>query len=407
MSKETKYLKDICKIKSGKRIPKGFDFSEEETHYPYIRARDIKEGKINTSELVYLTDQVYEKIKKYIVNTNDVVITIVGASIGDVAFVDKCLDGVNLTENAVRLTEFDESVNSKYVFYTLNTEKYRNLMQQYAGGAAQPKLGIYKVESIPIELPNISIQNKVVDILSSYDDLIENNKKQIKLLEEAAQRLYKEWFVDLRFPGYENTEIIDDVPQGWRKGQACDFYEITIGKTPPRAEKQWFTSDGHGIPWVSISDMGNTNSYVFTTSEYLTEDAVKAHNVKIVPQGTVLLSFKLTVGRVTITGSHMCTNEAIAHFRISDEYLREYTYFCLKNYNFDSLGSTSAISNAVNSKLIKAMPYILPSKDVLIDFSKLVNPYLEQIKYKQKQNIQLAEARDRLLLKLMNGEIEV
>lgn len=263
------------------------------------------------------------------------------------------------------------------------------------------------LQELQVIFPPLEKQRKIASILSAYDDLIENNQKQIKLLEEVAQRLYKEWFVDLRFPGYENTPIVDGVPQGWKKGQACDFYEITIGKTPPRAEKQWFTNDGHGVPWVSISDMGNTDAYIFTSSEDLTEDAVKVHSVKIVPQGTVLLSFKLTVGRVTITGTEMCTNEAIAHFRMSDEYLREYTYFYLKNYNYDSLGSTSSISKAVNSKIIKAMPYILPSKKVLIDFSELVNPYLEQIKYKQKQNVQLTEARDRLLPKLMSGELEV
>ncbi len=101
-------------------------------------------------------------------------------------------------------------------------------MQQFAGGAAQPKLGIYKVGSIPLEIPPIETQNRIASILSAYDDLIENNQKQIKLLEEAARRLYKEWFIDLRFPGYETVKIIDDVPEGWMQRSLADIC-IKIG----------------------------------------------------------------------------------------------------------------------------------------------------------------------------------
>src|SRR5699024_8626737 len=109
--------------------------------------------------------------------------------------------------------------------------------------------------NVPLWLPQMDVQNHIVNILSAYDDLIENNQKQIKLLEEAAQRLYKEWFVDLHFPGYEHTKIVDGVPEGWKKDRADSFFDITIGKTPPRAEQQWFTDTKKGIPWVSISDM--------------------------------------------------------------------------------------------------------------------------------------------------------
>lgn len=400
-------LKDICKIRSGKRLPKGTDFSDTATDYKYIRARDIKAGKIAKSELVYITEEVYNKLSRYIVNANDIVITIVGASVGDVAYVTSEFDGINLTENAVRLTDFDDCVNSKYLMYILNSQKYWDLMQQIAGGSAQPKLGIYKIESIVVNLPKREIQDKIVSVLSTYDDLIENNQKQIKLLEEAAQKLYKEWFVDLRFPGHETTPIINGIPEGWSRGSADSYFDITIGKTPPRAESQWFTDMNNGIPWVSISDMGDSNTYLFETSEGLTEEAVKRHNVKIVPAGAVLLSFKLTVGRVSIASTDVCTNEAIAHFRINDERDREYVYCYLTNYHYDSLGSTSSISKAVNSKIIKAMPFVMPNKELLAKFSKIASPIFEEIRIKQKMCLDLKQARDRLLPKLMSGELEV
>ena len=216
MKWEKVHIADICEIKSGKRIPKGFDFSPITTEYRYIRAKDIKKGKIDCSELGYISKDVKNKIAKYIVQKNDVVISIAG-TIGEVGYVPNELDGINLTENAVRLTNFTKSVYSKFVLYWLMTEQSYEYMNSVAAGSAQPKLGIYKIEQIPISLPPLDIQHRIADILSAYDDLIENNRKQIKLLEEAAQRLYKEWFVDLRFPGYEHTKNVDGVPEGWKK----------------------------------------------------------------------------------------------------------------------------------------------------------------------------------------------
>ena len=221
-------IKDICKIKSGKRLPKGTDFSEKPTKHKYIRARDIKNGKIDGSDLGYISEETQKKIERYIVNTNDIIITIAG-TIGEVALVSKKFDGVNLTENAVRLTEFSKDVCPEFLAYILKSPERKEYMEQVAGGSAQPKLGIYKIEAIKVDLPDVQIQHKIADILSAYDNLIENNQKQIKLLEEAAQRLYKEWFVDLRFPGHENTKIVDGVPEGWTTNPIQDFISYEIG----------------------------------------------------------------------------------------------------------------------------------------------------------------------------------
>ena len=225
-------------------------------------------------------------------------------------------------------------------------------------------------------------------------------------MEESAQRLYKEWFVDLRFPGHENTKIVDGVPEGWEKKKAQDFFNMSIGKTPPRIEKKWFTDDKDSIPWVSISDMKDI-TFVSYTSEKLTKEACDKFNVKIIPVGTVILSFKLTVGRVAITSIPMCTNEAIAHFSKEGNNWRAYTFYYLKNYNYDSLGNTSGISKAVNSTIIKNMPFLLPSENILDSFEEHVNSYFARINNISTQIQLLTEARDRLLPKLMSGEIEV
>ena len=299
----------------------------------------------------------------------------------------------------------EEELNIRYLCYALNQQL--RLLKTMSSGSTTKFLTVRMLDNLDIPLFGINIQTQIVNILSAYDDLIENNQKQIKLLEEAAQRLYEEWFVDLRFPGHENTEIVDGVPEGWKKNRAEKFFEITIGKTPPRTEKRCFTTGKNGIPWVSIADMGNSGMFVLNTAENLTDDAIKQYNVKVIPKNTVLLSFKLTVGRVAIAPNDICTNEAIAHFKGRRECEREYTYFYLKNFHYDELGSTSSISKAVNSKIIKAMPFIMPSEKLLKEYSSKTKDIFDLIICKQKMDNNLKIARDRILHKLMSEEVEV
>ena len=300
---------------------------------------------------------------------------------------------------------FEGVANTRFIKYCF--DRLQRDCKQISQGTAQDNLSWEKLSTIKFCIPEYKEQCRIADILSAYDDLIENNQKQIKLLEEAAQRLYKEWFVDLRFPGHENTKIVDGVPEGWKKNCAEKFFEITIGKTPPRTEKRCFTTGKNGIPWVSIADMGNSGMFVLNTAENLTDDAIKQYNVKVIPKNTVLLSFKLTVGRVAIAPNDICTNEAIAHFKGRRECEREYTYFYLKNFHYDELGSTSSISKAVNSKIIKAMPFIMPSEKLLKEYSSKTKDIFDLIICKQKMDNNLKIARDRILHKLMSGEVEV
>ena len=396
-----------CTVTSSKR----FHLSDRSNEgIPFYCSKEIikkVEGEI-ILECDYIKEEAYEEIKKKygVPKCGDLLITTRGSY--GVPYIYRADDKFYFADgNLTWLKDFDEQLYSKFLYYWILSYEGQKKIDAIAKGTAQKAVPILSIKNLEIYVPSINKQRKIVDILSTYDELIENNQKQIKLLEEAAQRLYKEWFVDLRFPGYENTSIIDGVPEGWNINRADFFYDITIGKTPSRNDKQCFVKQNIGVPWVSISDMGNINSYVLNTAENLTREAVKKYNVKVVPPGTILLSFKLTVGRVAITSTEMCTNEAIAHFYINYDYQRTYTYFYLKNFKYNILGNTSAISKAVNSQIIKAMPVIMPKQEVIKEFSGYVTPILEQIKNKQILCLKLTEARDRLLTKLMSGEIEV
>ena len=358
-----------------------------------------------------------DEVKESVVGVNDYL------DYGDIVFVrsngNKELVGrcmlINTTKPKVTYSGFcirtriKDRTEHDSIFWTYHFKNisFRKAMSGNAIGTNIQNLSQGLLSNYEAKVPDYNTQRRIASILVTYDDLIENNQKQIQLLEEASQRLYKEWFIDLRFPGHEDVEIVNGVPEGWNINRADHYFKITIGKTPSRAEKQWFTNSGEGTPWISISDMGEAGAFCFYSIEDLTADAIVRYNMKVIPKGSILVSFKLTVGRVAITGVDMCTNEAIAHFYIDNDLDRAYTYCYLKNFEYDSLGNTSSISKAINSKIIKSMPFIMPSRDILEQFFMIVQPILNQIELKQKMIFRLTEARDRLLPKLMSGEIEV
>lgn len=283
-------------------------------------------------------------------------------------------------------------ITSEFLYYSLNSRK--DILQHSAEGAVQQCLFITPLKDFPISLPPIDVQKKIAGVLGALDDKIELNNRINNNLEQQAQALFKSWFVDKTNPNRKNIKVEE-------------FFNISIGKTPPRKEHEWFSKNPDDIIWVSISDMGNCGTFISNSSEYLTKKAVSKFNIKIVPDNTVLLSFKLTVGRVAITDGNMTTNEAIAHFITGKKEINEYLYCYLKNFNFQTMGSTSSIATAVNSKIIKAMPIVMPTEKELIDFHTVTYPMFLQIKANQQENTRLSALRDTLLPKLMSGEVDV
>lgn len=382
MSWKKVHIADICEIKSGKRIPKGFDFSPITTDYRYIRARDIKKGKVDSSDLGYISKEVKDKIARYIVQEDDVVVSIAG-TIGEVGYVPSELDGVNLTENAVRLTNFTEGVFSKFVLYWLMTEWSYEYMNGVAAGSAQPKLGIYKIEQIPISLPSFEIQHRIADILSAYDDLIENNRKQIKLLEEAAQRLYKEWFVDLRFPGHEHAKIVDGVPEGWfatNINAVMTFhrgYDLTKNNMVPGK-----------YPVVgSTSIIGYHNQYKISGPGIVTG------------RSGSLGEYQLIWGNFWPHNTSLYVSDMKGHHVL-------YLYGMLQTVDFSSLNNGGAIPT-LNRNTLSNIAVLEAPKALQQEYVHIAEPYYQAMWREQQQILNLQEARDRLLPKLMSGEVEV
>ena len=247
-------------------------------------------------------------------------------------------------------------------------------------------------------------------------------------LEDIAKAIFKSWFVDFDpvrakaegrpiglppeisdlFPEKLVDSEIGEIPKGWDIQPAESLFDITIGRTPPRKESQWFSELETDVPWVSIRDMGDCGTFISKTSEYLTHDAVSKHRMHKLPVGSVLVSFKLTVGRVAITTKNMTTNEAIAHFPPSDAFpYPNFAYFYLKAFGYESLGSASSIATAVNSKMIKAIPFIVATSGLTEKFEETVAPMMDRIRLASEETHALSGTQRPLLPKLILGELRI
>ena len=294
-----------------------------------------------------------------------------------------------MTEHAIVVCANEKS-DTRYLSYVLGTMALGRL----SGQSAQPGLSVKTLSKQIILLPDVNTQRRIASLLALFDEKIALNAQINQNLEAQAEALFAKHFG-------ARQSIVGE------KGKAEQFFEINIGKTPPRKEHEWFSDNPTDVTWVSISDMGTCGMYILESSEYLTKEAVERFNIKVVPTDSILLSFKLTVGRVAIADSPLTTNEAIAHFKYSDPAIREFLYFYLKKYDYQTLGSTSSIAIAVNSKMIKSLPFTMPDADTLKGFHRTCAPLFDAIRLAQHETIRLAALRDTLLPKLMSGEIDV
>lgn len=399
-------LGDMCTITSSKRI---FAADYVDVGIPFYRSKEIieKNRGEEVSSPLYISEERFDVVKSKFgaPSKDDILLTSVG-TIG-IPYQVKSSDKFYFKDgNLTWLKDFSTFISPQFLYYCISNSFFKTYLNSICIGSSQSALTIEKLKNIEISVPSLNIQNKVTEILSQYDEALEVNRRRIAILEEMAMRTYREWFVFFRFPGHETTEFVEGLPKGWIKKSASSFFDISIGKTPARKEPHWFVDKGTAIPWLSISDMKN-RIFVSSSSEDLTEDAINKHHIVVVEPNTVLLSFKLTVGRVVITDKPMCTNEAIAHFKTHDTLRREYTYCYLKNFQFSTLGSTSSIATAINSKTVKAMPFIMPNESILESFHIRTNPLFEAIQNIINQIYALQQIRDRLLPQLMSGKIEV
>lgn len=405
MTWEKVKLEDVCsKITSG-GTPKStnllFYYPEE---IPWLKTKEVNYSRIYNTE-TYISKEGLKHSSAKIIPVNSVIVAMYGQ--GDTAG-RVAINKIPLCTNQAccNLIINSDIADYEYVYYVLVTlyEKFVSLKN----GGAQPNLNVAIIKSIEIPLPTLEMQHKISSILSAYDDLIENNQKQIKLLEEAAQRLYKEWFVDLRFPGYETTPIIDGVPEGW---ETCAIKElcqkVNAGGTPKRGNLNFWNNGT--IKWYKTGEL--KDSWLIDSEEHISVDGLESSSAKLFPKNTIIMAIYAspTLGRLGILSTNGTCNQAALCFianekKVSWQWLYQKLYELRDEFNAIAKG---AGQQNISADLVKEKIIILPPVKLIHNYTKVVESLFDSKLSLQLKNKLLQEARDRLLPKLMNGELEV
>lgn len=403
MNIKKKKIGDIATIIDGDRgnnYPKQNEFSPS-GYCLFLNAGNVTANGFVFDDNSYITQEKDALLRKGRLSRGDIVYTTRG-TIGNVAYYSNTIPYEHLRINSgmVILRVNVVEANAAFLYQYLKSAKVREYFLSFKTGSAQPQLPIKNFSAIEIDLPDLPTQRRIASILSAYDDLIENNRRQIKLLEEAAQRLYREWFVELRFPGHEGVKVMDGVPEGWMKGT---FDDICIIK------KDALTPDkiSPGMPYIGLEHIPRND---FCLADWGMSEEVNSNKFRF-NAGDILFGkirpYFHKVGFTICNG--ICSTDSIV-MNANDE------YYCLLlmtassdefvDYTYQTCKEGAKMPRA-DWNTMKMYPVLIPDSVLLRRFNKQISAIKDKCTVLALQNRQLTEARDRLLPKLMSGEMEV
>lgn len=376
------------------------------TGYPFLTFSNVFNNWFLPNELDSLVQTTDKEREACSIKYGDVFITRTSETMNELGMSSVALkDYPDATYNGFtkRLRPFTDKVLPNYIGYYLRSPKFRGKFMAFSSMTTRASLANDNLLNMEIELPPMDVQKKIASTLSRYDSLIDNYQKQIKLLEEAAQRLYKEWFVNLRFPGHENTKIVDGVPEGWEKKRLSDIGNVITGKTPSTSHKEYY---GGTIPFITIPDM---HGLFPENSQYLTDVGANMQAKKFIPKGSIIVSCIGTAGLVCIAKEICQTNQQINSLILNDIELLGYMYFtlCGLKGHLNNIGSNGATMTNVSKSKFESIETMIPTTRLYKEFNDICSTIFNTIKSLSTQLRLLTESRDRLLPKLLSGEIEV
>ena len=293
--------------------------------------------------------------------------------------------------------------SARYVYYALKCLG----LERFNVGGANPTLNRNHIHGLPIYIPERSVQDDIVFVLSAYDDLIDNNRCRIGLWGEATRLLYREWFVHFRFPGHARFEIIDGLPEGWKRRTFGAVCQAVGGGTPSTSKPEYWSAGD--IPWYTPTDVTRNSCLALLDSgKKITEAGLRASSAKMLPPGTVLMTSRASVGFFGIIGKPSCTNQGFINVLPNDPHARMYLLLNLM-YRVQEIRSHAggATYREINKAKFKALPVAIPDSALLREFEEQTSSLHEQVRTLHTMNKKLGQARDLLLPRLMNGELAV
>lgn len=401
-------LENLCEFidgDRGKNYPKASEFSDI-GFCMFLNAGNVTSEGFRFKNCSFISEEKDLVLKKGKMKKYDIVLTTRG-TIGNVAFWGDNIPfkDIRINSGMVILRFTSNNISRYFIYKMLSSNFAQELYSLFASGSAQPQLPIKDLKRIQLNIPDLPTQQKIADILSTYDDLIENNNRRIELLEKSAQELYKEWFVRFRFPDYENTKFVNGLPEGWEVVSIGDVFHTSSGGTPSRAQPEFYVN---GIyDWIKTGELGN--KFVFDTEEKITEVALQSSSAKLFPERSLILAmYGATIGKMGFSTKPSTCNQACCVFEVKNSLSLSYLYFWL-SYNLDfiiGIGFGAAQQN-LSQELIKKVKILKPTENISSSFSEYVDATLDGIHSLMKKNNNLKKQRDLLLPRLMSGKLEL
>lgn len=396
MSWEMTIIGDHCTVTSSKR----FHLSERSNSgVPFYCSKEIiqKNRGEEITDCDYISEELYLNIaeKFGVPQENDLLVTTRG-TIG-VPYLYRRNDRFYFADgNLTWIKDFKETLLPQFLYYWFRTHEGQKKIDAIAKGTAQKAVPIAGIKTLEISLPPVDVQRQIADILTTYDSLIENNQKQIKLLEEAAQRLYKEWFIDLCFPGHETTPIVDGVPEGWEHKTFAQIADVVMGQSP---KSEFYNQEERGLPFHQ-----GVGSY---GTRFVIDGTYSTSYTRIAEPGSILFSVRAPVGRLNITKNKVVIGRGLAAINHRSR-MQSYLFYLLKERFFkDNIIGNGAIFASISKDELLGQKFVVPTDALVERFNAVANDVDTKIAGLAEQIALLTEARDRLLPKLMSGEMEV
>ena len=376
---------------------------------PVIRGNNLTKGgqKFIDDGFVYLTESKAAEFPNCIAVKDDLVFTAAG-SIGQVGLIPAVsrYERYVISNKQLRVRLDQNKAVPLFVYYWLTSKRMIRYLEGMNNGGAVPLLNLGIIRKVPIPLPQKETQVSICKILSAYDDLIENNRRRIQLLEQAARLLYREWFVHLRFPGHEHVTITDGVPEGWEKKKIAEVCETVGGGTPSTKVSEYWEGD---ITWIVPSDITKNDCLALLDSERkITEMGLRKSSAKMVPAETILMTSRASVGFFALMNFEVCTNQGFINIIPHEDELRMYLLFNLMSRVTEIRSNAKGTTYPEISKgRFRGMDVVVPSKPLVSEFMRFASDIIQQVRYLKRSTLQLKAARDLLLPRLMNGAVTV
>ena len=318
-------------------------------------------------------------------------------TLGYSALVPKSSSRMYLHNQRIGLVKFkNDSCDRGYIYWLMRTRGYQRTIANTSTGSTVHHTSPTKICDFEFNPPPLTVQRRIAEVLSRYDALIENYQRQIKLLEEAAQRLYKEWFVDLRFPGHQSTPIINNLPQSWQKKKLSEIADIIMGQSP---KSEYYNKEHQGLPFhQGVGSYGN---------RFVIDEVYSTSLTRVAEPNSVLFSVRAPVGRLNITKNRIVIGRGIAAINHKQGY-QSYLFYLLKERFFkDNMIGNGSIFASISKDELHNLSFLVPSEHLIKKFDDITSRYDKSIMFLDNQIRNLSEARDRLLPKLMSAEIRI